>query len=226
MSDPRRGDQALFVLRTLERTFDSTGAELAVPAERGDPFRVLVSTVISQRTRDRTTRLVSGALFDEAPNVASLAAMDRAVLERILRPSGFHRRKADLLIALARAVVDRHGGKVPRGREDLLALPGVGRKTAALVLWVAFDVPAICVDTHVHRVSNRLGLVKTTSPDRTEDALSEILPREWWGRVNPLMVEFGRRICRPVHPDCGGCGLVSVCPAARRRGVGAGQERR
>lgn len=210
-------DRALYVLATLADIFESDdGRSLAVPQHRRDPFRTLVATVISQRTRDQVTGRISRKVFELAPDAESLASLPDRELELVLKPAGFHRRKTARLKELAREIIGEYGGMVPRDRDALLRLPGVGRKTAALVLCVAFDEPAICVDTHVHRISNRLGLVRTSRPSQTEDALARLLPVEWWSRVNPLMIRFGQRTCRPVRPVCADCGFSDFCPGSAR----------
>ena len=201
------------VLKGLE-SFAGAAGKLAVTTHRSDPFRVLVSTIVSQRTRDSVTAEVSAALFARASSAAELLRLRVEDLEDLLRPAGFYRTKARHIRQACEALVESHGGRVPSTERELLALPGVGRKTATLVLSTAFDVPAICVDTHVHRISNRLGLVDTSTPERTETALMELFPREAWGRINGLMVSYGQKVCRPVRPRCSSCKFSSFCPSA------------
>ncbi len=206
------------VLRALRRIY---------PRERGgraDPFQTLVATVISQRTREESTAIASQRLLGRFPDAPSLAAAPVADVERLIRPSGFYRNKARTLVRLARALMDRHGGRVPTSLEELLALPGVGRKTANCVLVYGFGVPAIPVDTHVHRVSNRLGWAHSSTPEGTERALSAIVPREHWLEINELLVLFGRELCRPIGPRCGECPLER-CPSRRADGGGGGRGR-
>ena len=170
---------------------------------------MLVSTMISLRTKDEVTAAASARLLARASGPAALAALSEAVIARLIFPAGFYRTKARHLRAAARLLLQRHGGRVPQSMENLLALPGVGRKTANLVRNLGFGLPGICVDTHVHRISNRLGWVRTRTPLETERALQKVLPRRWWIPVNGLLVAFGQRTCTPLSPRC------SVCPIRR-----------
>ncbi|MCU0303407.1 MAG: endonuclease III [Thermoanaerobaculales bacterium] len=180
------------------------------------PFHLLVSCVISLRTKDAVTHEASARLFALAGSPASLAELDEASIAEAIYPAGFYRTKAGQLRRIAATLMADHEGEVPADREALLALPGVGRKTANLVLGLGFGVPAICVDTHVHRISNRLGLVATSSPADTESALSAVLPEELWIEINDLLVTFGQNRCHPTSPRCTGCPLDELCP---RNGV-------
>ncbi len=182
-----------------------------------DPFHVLVATVISLRTRDEVTDVVAPRLLAEAPTPAALARMPAARIAKLIYPAGFYPTKAKTLRALARTLLDEHGGRVPDTLESLLALHGVGRKTANLVLTLGHGKPGICVDTHVHRISNRLGFVRTRSPDETELVLRRILPRRWWMRINDVLVAFGRQHCTPLSPRCSTCPVATACA---RVGVG------
>jgi len=182
-----------------------------VARETRDPFRVLVSCVLSLRTQDRTTAEASERLFAVARTPDGLARLRRDRLERLIYPVGFYRVKAKNLKRLARALVRDHGGRVPDRLEDLLALPGVGRKTANLVVTVAYDKDGICVDTHVHRITNRWGYVRTTTPEKTEFALRQKLPRRYWKEINELLVTYGQNLCRPLRPRCGACRIARYC---------------
>ncbi len=182
-----------------------------VAREDNDPFRVLVATMISLRTKDAVTRAASDRLFARAATPADLASLPESKIERLIYPAGFYRTKARSLRQAARILVDQHGGRVPRTMEELLALPGVGRKTANLVRNLGFGLPGICVDTHVHRISNRTGWVKTRDPAGTEKALMEILPRRYWIEINELLVRFGQAVCTPVSPRCSACPITSWC---------------
>ena len=175
------------------------------------PFRVLVGTVISARTKDEVTGAASERLFAEAADPVSLAALPESRIGQLIYPAGFYRTKARAIRALARMLVDEYGGDVPRTIEELVRLPGVGRKTANLVLTQGFKLPGICVDTHVHRVSNRLGAVRTRNPAETEYALRRALPRRHWIEINDLLVMFGKAVCAPVSPRCSICGLAAFC---------------
>ena len=180
-------------------------------ARREDPFAVLVSTMISLRTKDEVTAAASSRLLARAGGPAALAALSEAVIARLIFPAGFYRTKARHLRQAARLLEERHGGRVPQAMEELLALPGVGRKTANLVRNLGFGLPGICVDTHVHRISNRLGWVRTRNPLETERALEKVLPRRYWIPVNGLLVAFGQRTCTPQSPRCSACPIRAHC---------------
>jgi endonuclease-3 len=182
-----------------------------VAREAHDPFRILVATMISLRTKDAVTSVASERLLGAAPSPAALAALPEARIEALIYPAGFYRTKAKALRQTAHILVDKHHGAVPRAMEQLLELPGVGRKTANLVLNLGYGLPGICVDTHVHRISNRTGWVKTKDPAGTEKALMEVLPRRYWISVNELLVRFGQTICTPVSPRCSICPITYWC---------------
>lgn len=186
-------------------------------AQPRDAFRTLVTCLLSLRTRDPVTAAASGRLLARWPHAPALARADAAELAGCIFPVGMYRQKARGMIRLARLLEEDHGGLVPRDLDGLLALPGVGRKTANLVLSFAFHQPAICVDTHVHRIGNRWGLVRTAAPDDSERELRAILPQEYWLRLNPYLVQHGQRICLPRRPRCSRCRLVSGCAYAALR---------
>lgn len=177
-----------------------------------DPFRSLVGTILSQRTRDENTARASEALFKVYPDVGSLAGSELSKVEALIRPSGFYRVKARLVREVARELLSRFDGKVPDDMDALLSLPGVGRKTANCVLVYGFNKEAIPVDTHVHRISNRLGWVSTRTPEETERELVRTLPRRYWLEVNDLLVTHGQRTCRPIGPRCPQCPVNNICP--------------
>ncbi len=177
-----------------------------------DPFRLLVACVISLRTKDAVTAAASARLFAAAATPRAVAALDEARIAEMIFPAGFYNTKARQIREIARRIAAGHGGRVPGDRDALLALPGVGRKTANLVLGLGFGLPAICVDTHVHRISNRLGLVATRTPEQTEHALEEALPQRYWIEINDLLVTFGQQVCQPVSPWCSRCPLAQRCP--------------
>jgi endonuclease-3 len=185
-----------------------------VAREDHDPFRVLVATMISLRTKDAVTSVASERLFAAAGTAKALAGLPEARIEKLIYPAGFYRTKARSLRRAAQILVKEHGGTVPRTMEELLALPGVGRKTANLVLNLGYGLPGICVDTHVHRISNRTGWVTTRDPAGTEKALMETLPRRYWISVNELLVRFGQTICTPVSPWCSICPITAWCARA------------
>ncbi len=187
-----------------------------IATQTRDPFLILVSCLLSLRTKDATTASASARLFALATTPQALAALTVPVIERAIYPAGFYRTKARRLKALCRDLLARHGGRVPDELDALLELPGVGRKTANLVVTLGFGKPGICVDTHVHRITNRWGYVRTGAPDATEAALRRKLPREYWIEFNDLLVPYGQHRCTPVSPFCSQCDLRAWC---RRVGV-------
>lgn len=194
------------VMDTLAATYHGRGA-----IELGDPFQVLVATVISQRTREEQTASVSARVFARYPDAAALAAADQADLYALLDGSEYREEKAPRLIALAAILVEKFGGQVPDDLDALLSLPGVGRKTANCVLIYAFNKAALCVDTHMHRITNRLGWVTTKTPDATEKALEKIMPQDLWAGSNRLFLQHGRALCLPTVPICSRCPVRQWC---------------
>ncbi|MGD0816975.1 MAG: endonuclease III [Methanomassiliicoccales archaeon] len=176
-----------------------------------DPFHVLISTVLSQRTRDQNTYNASKALFARFDSPAMIASADMDELIGLVKPVGFPQAKAKAIKEICRRLHNDYDDKVPMDIEILLTFPMVGRKTANCVLSYGFGIPAICVDTHVHRISNRIGLVTTGSPDETEIALREIAPKELWCDINAVMIRFGQRICLPRKPKCDICSVSAAC---------------
>ncbi len=182
-------------------------------ANRGaTAFEVLVSTVLSLRTKDEVTSRAAAMLFSKARTPDRMLVLGEQEIARLIYPVGFYPTKAKRLIQISRIILEQYGGKVPDRMEELLKLPGVGRKTANLVLVEGFHKAAICVDTHVHRISNRIGYVRTKTPDQTEMALRKKLPHQYWIRYNELLVAFGQVICRPVSPFCSRCPVNEMCP--------------
>jgi endonuclease-3 len=173
--------------------------------------------MISLRTKDEVTLRAAKALLRRAPSPQSLAALPESRIASLIYPAGFYRTKARNMRAAARLLVEEHAGRVPPEMEKLLALPGVGRKTANLVRNLGFGLPGICVDTHVHRISNRIGWVSTRTPEKTEMALMDILPRRYWIGINELLVRYGQAVCTPLSPRCTACPVVKRCA---RVGVG------
>jgi len=178
---------------------------------RRDPWAVLVSTVISLRTKDEVTLSASERLLERARNPAELSGIKEEEIAKLIYPAGFYRNKAASLKKIACILLEQYGGKVPALMEELLALPGVGRKTANLVLNEAFDLDAICVDIHVHRISNRCGWLSSKTPEETEMILRDILPKKYWKRINYLLVLYGQKLCRPVSPFCSRCVIEKHC---------------
>jgi endonuclease-3 len=178
---------------------------------RHDPFETLISCLLSLRTKDETTAAASARLFSLARSPRAMLDVPQRTIARAIYPVGFYRTKARTILELSRVLVARHGGAVPETLEGLLELNGVGRKTANLVLTLAFRKYGICVDTHVHRISNRWGYVRTRSPDETEMRLRERLPRRHWRTYNDLLVAFGQNLCHPTSPWCSRCPIERLC---------------
>jgi len=204
-------DDILPILEREVRGYQVPVVDL-IAAQTKDPFKVLVATILSARTKDEVTAAASRRLFARAGTSEELAQLTVADLETIIFPVGFFHNKARFLKALPTALTDLFAGVVPRDLESLLKLPGVGRKTANLVLAVAFNEPAICVDTHVHRIMNIWGYVQTTTPLQTEMALRARLPMHYWTRINSILVAFGQGTCRPQRPHCECCVIAEQCP--------------
>jgi len=202
------------IVATLTRTSHrwSPTAVGTVAKESRDPFRVLISCLISLRTKDEVTGEASARLFRLAVTPRTMADLPAAMIARTIYPAGFYRTKAATIRGICRTLLDRHDGKVPDTMEDLLALKGVGRKTANLVLTIGFGKPGICVDTHVHRISNRLGIVATKTPEQSEFALRRVLPPRYWIPYNDLLVTFGQNVCKPISPLCSACPVRRLCP--------------
>lgn len=176
-----------------------------------NPFQVLIGTILSQRTRDANTDRASAQLFAAYPGPREIAAAAPRDLERLVRSTGYYRTKARHIRATAQALLDRFGGNVPADRDRLLTLPGVGPKTANCVLVFGYGLPAVPVDTHVHRIANRLGLVRTKTPEQTEAAIVRTVPKEYWIPLNPLLVQHGQNLCRPRGPLCDRCPIWEYC---------------
>jgi endonuclease-3 len=182
-----------------------------VACENPSPYRILISTVISLRTKDEVTIKAAARLFKKAPDPEKLAVLSEKEIQSLIYPAGFYKNKAKYLKKIARIIIEKYNSKIPADQDALLSLPGVGRKTANLVLNLGFGIRAICVDTHVHRISNRLGWVATQTPEQTEYALMKILPEKYWIEINEILVKFGQNICTPVSPYCSTCPVVNNC---------------
>lgn len=177
-----------------------------------NPLQLLIATILSAQCTDARVNQVTPALFARYPDAQAFAQADPRELERLIQPTGFYRNKARNIIACCRALVERYGGQVPPRREDLVTLPGVGRKTANVVLGTAFGKPALPVDTHVRRLSRRLGLTQESDPDKIEQDLMRLLPEEEWANFSHRLIWHGRLVCRARRPDCAHCGLADLCP--------------
>ncbi|HXV77062.1 MAG TPA: endonuclease III [Candidatus Polarisedimenticolaceae bacterium] len=201
------------VMRTLAARYE---IDRFLQLNGPDPYRILVGCVISLRTKDEVSYAATARLFARARTPAEMIRLRTATVAELIYPAGFYNRKAKQIREISRLLTRRHAGRVPDEIDELLALPGVGRKTANLVVTLGFGNPGICVDTHVHRITNRLGWVATDHPDRTEFALRESLPRRLWIPINETLVRHGQQVCRPVSPLCSRCPVASDCA---RRGV-------
>jgi endonuclease-3 len=207
------------VMRTLAREID--GMELPAieklsQAHTGDPFRILIGTLLSARTQDRTTHAAANRLFAVARTPRTIAKLSVKEIEKLIYPVSFYRNKALFVKGACDALVQRFGGRVPHTLEELVTLPGVGRKTANLVMIVGFgSATNICVDTHVHRITNRMGWVRTRDALETEMALYKVTEARWWPLINLYLVIWGQNVCRPVGPKCGTCVLAPECATGK-----------
>ena len=178
---------------------------------RKDPYQILISCILSLRTKDKTTTVASRRLFRVAASPKTMVKLSPRRLQDLIYPVGFYRNKAKVILGISRKILKDFMGRVPNQIEDLLKLKGVGRKTANLVLGLGYNIPAICVDTHVHRISNRLGWVRTKTPEQTEYALQKIVPKKSWIDLNTALVTFGQNICLPISPWCNRCSVYNFC---------------
>jgi endonuclease III len=202
------------LLRILAKESPNWNAPIiALAAQQNQsPFLTLIGCILSLRTKDETTAAACERLFAKARTPDSMLALAPKTLEKLIYPVGFYRTKARVIRGICHDLIDRFGGSVPDDIDELLTLNGVGRKTANLVVTQAFRKPGICVDTHVHRISNRWGLVRSKTPDKTEMALREVLPRRHWIDYNTTLVAFGQTLCQPVSPWCSRCPIEIECP--------------
>lgn len=182
-----------------------------VAEKKKDPFRVLISCVLSLRTKDETTRGASERLFRLADNPADMLRLKKKEIEKAIYPVGFYRTKSENILGICKDLMGKYQSKTPDEIDELLKLKGVGRKTANLVVTLGYNKPGICVDTHVHRISNRLGYVKTKTPEQTETALRKKLPKKHWIIYNDLLVTYGQNVCKPISPFCSRCLIEKYC---------------
>jgi endonuclease III len=204
------------VMRRLAKAIDGLeepAVEKIANDQKEDAFQVLIATLLSAQTKDAVTHAASTRLFRVARTPRTMGRLPVKEIERLIYPVSFYRTKAVHVKRTCEAILTRYGGRVPSTMHELLTLPGVGRKTANLVLILAHRSPDhICVDTHVHRISNRLGWVQTRTPDETEQALYAATARRWWPVINLYLVTWGQNVCRPVYPLCGSCVVADLCP--------------
>lgn len=205
------------IVRVLSRLTEHQGKTMLARMGRGRPFRSLVATILSARVRDQVTETVVPEVLRRWPDPKSMARARPPEVEKVIRKIGLYRIKSRRLVEVAKTLVRDHGGKVPSDLDALVKLPGVGRKTAGCVVVYAFGGTALPVDTHVHRISNRLGWVKTKNPEATEAALHKVVPKKWWSQVNDLLVTHGKTVCKPQNPRCSDCPVARDCPWPKRR---------
>ncbi len=206
--------KAMPILKKQVKGLELPWLENMVTQQKRDPFKVLVSCILSLRTQDKTTGEASERLFELSPDVKSMSKLTVKKIEKAIYPVGFYKIKADRIKELCRVIINDHNSKVPDDLDELLKFKGVGRKTANLVITLGYKKPGICVDTHVHRITNRWGYVKTKTPEKTEFALRKKLPEKYWLEINGLLVAFGQGICRPISPLCSKCNIEKFCDKA------------
>jgi endonuclease III len=200
------------IMNSLSKEQQPLPSVSTIALDNNDPFRVLIATLISLRTKDEVTMAASRRLFEIASTPSEMIKIDVKSIEEAIYPAGFYHVKAKNIQKISKILLDKFGSQVPADRESLLSLPGVGVKTANLTLNLGFGIDAICVDTHVHRISNRLGWIRTSTPEESEKALQKIMPRRFWIPLNELLVSFGQQTCKPISPHCSRCKLEKTCP--------------
>lgn len=205
-------DEAIRRIRRAIKSMRQTTLNQIAEESITTPYRILVSCIISLRTKDDVTNAASRRLFTRADSPQAMIALAEKDIAALIYPAGFYNQKARQIRDLSRQIIDQCGGKVPDTIEGLVEFRGVGRKTANLVITLGYGKPGICVDTHVHRITNRWGYVKTKSPDQTEMALRAVLPRRHWIPINDLLVTWGQNVCVPLSPHCSACPLAEFCP--------------
>lgn len=204
-------EKIIKILRVETKNFTPTLITQILETEKKDPYIILICCLLSLRSKDSVTIHVCNDLLKLAKTPQEILNIPLEKLEKIIFKIGFYKNKAKVLHKVSNALLQNYGGIVPNTEEELLKLPGVGRKTANLVLGMAFGQPAICVDIHVHRISNRLGLIKTKNPDETEIELQKILEKKYWTEWNDLVVRWGQNMCTPTSPKCSQCAIKKYC---------------
>jgi len=212
--DAKRFVENIKILREEYKKWNAPIVTL-ISVQTKDPYKVLISTLLSLRTKDDVTAKASYRLFEKADTPDKMIGLKAEEIEKLIFPVGFYKTKALTIIETSKLLLEKYNGKVPDTLDELLSFKGVGRKTANLVLSLGYGKDTICVDTHVHRISNRWGAVKTKTPEETEFALMDKIPKKYWSEINDLMVAFGQTICRPVGPKCSLC-YVKECPVRKK----------
>lgn len=201
------------IVQTLRQSV--AAMELPIVTEisqnRRSPFEVLIATILSLRTKDEVTRFASKRLFERAHTPHQMLSLDDSEIAKLIYPVGFYKTKSKTILEISRVLIRDHDGRVPDNLDDLLCLKGVGRKTANLVITLGYGKLGVCVDTHVHRISNRLGYVKTKTPEQTEMVLRAQLPKQYWIQYNDLLVTWGQNVCKPISPICSKCDISQYC---------------
>ncbi len=197
--------------KIMQALSKNQGKTMLASMSEWQPWKVVISTILSARSRDETTLPICIELFKKYPTPQALAAANRLEIERLIKKTGFYKNKAVFIMESSRMISEDFSGNVPNTREELMKLPGVGRKVANCVLVYSFGVPAIPVDTHVHRISNRLGVVKTKTPEETEHKIMKLLPQKYWVKYNDALVWHGKTICKPIGPQCRTCPISQYC---------------
>lgn len=202
------------ILRILKKEYPKWKAPIVtfIKNSRGTPYKILISTILSLRTKDDTTTGAVVRLFEKAVTPEEMMRLKEKEIRQLIYPVGFYKTKAKRILEISKMLIEQYRSIVPDTIDELLKFPGVGRKTANLVVTLGYDKPGICVDTHVHRISNRFDYVRTKTPEKTEYALREKLPLKWWIPYNDILVAFGQTICQPVSPLCSGCPVAALCP--------------
>jgi endonuclease-3 len=208
MKDRDIHDVARILGRTVGQWEDPAVTQVA---QKRDPYLVLISCILSLRTQDNTTHQASERLFRLASRPDQMITLSSKQIQQAIYPVGFYRNKARTILEISRTLIEKYGGRVPDELDEIIKLKGVGRKTANLVVTLGYGKPGICVDTHVHRVTNRWGYVATKTPEKTEFALRKKLPQRYWIEINDMLVSFGQKICRPISPMCSTCPLSPYC---------------
>ena len=203
--------EVIDILQEAIKQWPETTLAQVADQTRSAPFRILIGTVLSLRTKDETTAEACKRLFSLADSPETMVSLSEETIDNAIYPVGFHSTKAKNILAICRILIDEYNSRVPDEIDTLVTLPGVGRKTANLVVTLGYDKPGICVDTHVHRISNRWGYVNTKNPEKTESALREKLPQKYWIGYNDLLVIYGQNLCKPISPFCSRCRLASYC---------------
>ncbi len=217
--------RAVEIARLLAEEYPGTAQHLCALEHEG-PFQLLVATILSAQCTDERVNMVTPALFARYPDAEAMADADPAEVEELIKSTGFFRSKTSHLIGMARAMAEKHPGAFPRQMEELTALPGVGRKTANVVRSVALGLPGLPVDTHVSRLSRRLGLTAVTDPVKIETDLCALLPESQWGAISLRLILHGRRVCKARRPLCEQCLLAPLCPSAGTAALATGDKRR